>query len=353
VSWLWEWRLGLGKLAVLEGDPGLGKSFLTLDLCARLSTGRPFPDGSAGPGAASCLVFNAEDSAQDTILPRLAALGADMDRVFLPHHEGRGLRPSLRIPSGVGALEEIVAQTGARLLVIDPILAFLDPSVNPNSDPSVRRALEPLADLAERYACAVLLVLHLNKAAGRRAAYRGLCSIAFTTVCRSVWVVGRDPGEPGRNVLALIKANPGPSQPSLAYSVTGEAGKPATIAWHGPSPWTCEQIGGSGVCARAVERIRAEDFLKTFLEAGPRCTVEIAPAVCQQRFSTRTLRRAKRALKIRSVRVWAGGRRLSYWLLPLQELPQGVTPDSAAGDLEPWIKPLREKYGKSDPLADL
>src|SRR3954451_19327422 len=83
VSWLWPGRLARGKLAILDGDPGLGKSLLALDLCARLSTGSPFPDGGTGPGPACSLVLNAEDGAEDTIRPRLAALGADLDRVFV------------------------------------------------------------------------------------------------------------------------------------------------------------------------------------------------------------------------------------------------------------------------------
>src|SRR5215831_13080294 len=97
LSWLWQQRLGLGKLAMLDGDPGLGKSLVALDLCARLSTGRPMPDGSPGLGPGNALVLNAEDGPEDTTRPRLEALGADLERVFV-------LRPSdelgspLRLP---------------------------------------------------------------------------------------------------------------------------------------------------------------------------------------------------------------------------------------------------------------
>jgi RecA-family ATPase len=123
VSWLWLWQLGLGKLAILDGDPGLGKSLVALDLCARLSTGRPFPDGSPGPGPASSIVLNGEDGEEDTIGPRLESLGADLDRVFVL---GRGEDESapLRFPAQVDLLEAAIAQAGAKLVVIDPILAF-------------------------------------------------------------------------------------------------------------------------------------------------------------------------------------------------------------------------------------
>src|SRR6266487_3394185 len=87
LNWLWPSRFALGKLAMLDGDPGLGKSLVTLDLCARLSTGRPFPDGQPGPAAGSALVLNGEDGDEDTIRPRLQTLGADLDRVFVLHRE--------------------------------------------------------------------------------------------------------------------------------------------------------------------------------------------------------------------------------------------------------------------------
>src|SRR5215471_13222287 len=124
VSWLWQGRLALGKAAMLDGDPGLGKSLLALDLCARLSTGRPMPDGSPGPGISNCLVLNAEDSEQDTIRPRLVALGADLARIFVlrPQEDPAEL---LRLPTHTAMLEEALAQTRARLVVIDPIVAFL------------------------------------------------------------------------------------------------------------------------------------------------------------------------------------------------------------------------------------
>src|SRR5437762_11065570 len=97
VTWLWPGRLALGKLAMLDGDPGLGKSLLALDLCARLSTGRPFPDGSSGPGASAAIILNAEDGEEDTTRPRLQALGADLERLFVLHPEEDAGQP-LRLP---------------------------------------------------------------------------------------------------------------------------------------------------------------------------------------------------------------------------------------------------------------
>src|SRR5262249_3412575 len=156
-------RLPLGHLALLDGDPGLGKSLLALDLCARLSTGRPFPDGSPGPGPAPSLVLNGEDAAGSTILPRLRAAGADLDLVpVLDVTADRSLRPP-RFPGDAGPLAQALARTGARLVVLDPVTAFLDREVVVSSDRSVRRALAPLQALADEHRCCVLMHRHLNK----------------------------------------------------------------------------------------------------------------------------------------------------------------------------------------------
>src|SRR3954471_17634161 len=157
VSWLWPGRLALGKLALLDGDPGLGKSLVALDLCARLSTGRPFPDGSPGPGVGSPLILSAEDSVEDTPLPRLQVLGADLARTFVQRRADPDPAEPLRFPTHSAILDHALTQPRPRLLVIDPITAFLDPNILGGSDPGVRRALFPLARLAEKHQCAVLL----------------------------------------------------------------------------------------------------------------------------------------------------------------------------------------------------
>src|SRR5271169_347688 len=161
VPWLWPGRLPLGKLVLLDGDPDLGKSLLALDLCARLSTGRPFPDGRPGPGPSSALVLSAEDNAADTIVPRLQRLGADLGRVFVWQRQRDDEPWPWRFPAQADRLDEALAQTDARLLVIDPITAFLDDSVLCASDHSVRRALAPLMYLAEKHRCTPLMHRHL------------------------------------------------------------------------------------------------------------------------------------------------------------------------------------------------
>jgi hypothetical protein len=254
----------------------------------------------------------------------------------------------------VGVLEGVVAETGARLVVIDPVMAFLDRSVCISSDPVVRDALAPLAELAERHGCVVLLVRHLNKRGGGRSIYRGGGSIGLVGACRSAWLIAADPREPARRVLAQVKNNVAPPQPSLAFGLGPE---PAglSLTWLGPCEWTADQLVSAAARGRRRPRPRdrARSFLSSVLAKGPRTAREIWERVKDRGLTVRTLNRAKEELEIRSVRVTVDGALRSYWLLPGQELPADVAPRDPVDDLEPWLKPLREKYPVPTPLDDL
>jgi hypothetical protein len=351
VTWLWPFRLGQGKLAMLDGDPGLGKSLVALDLCARLSTGQPFPDSSPCPGPANCLILNGEDGAADTIRPRLEALGADLSRVFVLHQGESGLGPALRLPGQLAALDAALAQTQARLLVLDPVVSFLDRHVLSANDASVRLALFPLAELAARHGCAGLLNRHLNKDGGSRALYRGGGSIAFVAACRSAWLLAADPHQPKRRILAQVKNNLAAVQPSLVCVPEPQENGPPRLTWLGPSPLTADELlAAAGRHRRSVAQDHAGDFLAAFLEGGPRTSREVWTAAEEAGLSKRTLDRAKGQLQIRSIRVCLDGVAHWYWLLPHQELPATIPPEAAPPNLEPWLRPLREKYPPSTPL---
>ena len=354
IEWLLPGRLPLGKLTIFEGDPGLGKSLITIDLCARLSTGRPLWDGSPGLQPCNSILLSAEDSAADTILPRLQAAGADLTRVFTFHRDGDDLAEPLRLPSQVGALDAMLTQTGARFVVIDPITAFLDPSVQIASDPSVRRALFPLQQLALKHRCAIELLLHLNKTGGGVALYRGLGSIAFNACCRSIWLADRDPHDPTRSILAQVKSSLAAPQPSLAYQLPPADAPVPTVAWLGTSDLTADQLLAGPARAEPVSAYdRARDFLEACLEDGPRTSRAVWQMAQEAGLSERTLRRAKQELNVRSVRVYVDKVLLSYWLWPGQQLPDSVPPEAVPPDLEEWLAPLREKYPPSTPLDDL
>ena len=264
IQWLWQGWLALGKLAILEGDPGLGKSLVTLDLCARLTTGRTWPDAAAespkndpktgttpnmgtDPLASKSLspcsgtpcnvvILNAEDNMQDTVRPRLQALGGDSERVF--HLAGvvdRKGEESIRFPAHALALRDLVQQTQAKLVVIDPFVSFLDRSVYAYLEQSVRGVLGLLKELAEEQQCAILLVRHLNKSDRQHALYRGGASIGFLAAVRCVWLVAADPQQPGRRVLAQLKNNLGALAPSLSFEICDQGDSPSGRGEWGPN----------------------------------------------------------------------------------------------------------------------
>jgi len=353
LTWLWPKRLALGKLAMLDGDPGLGKSLLALDLCARLSTGRPFPDGSPGPGPSAAIILNAEDSEQDTTLPRLQALGADLKRLFVLHPEDDPGQ-LLRLPGQTALLDDALKRTEARLVVLDPIMAFLDATVCSNSDQGVRRALLPLLALAEKHSCAMLMHRHLNKQGGGRSLYRGNGSIGFLGVCRFGWLLARDPLQPEQRVLAQVKNNLSGPQASLSFVVEAPDATSAQIRWLGPSPFSADELlAAEGNAPAKTACDQAHDFLADFLADGPRTSREIWVAAQEEGLSERTLYRARKQLQVRIKRVQLGTTRLHYWLLPHQQLSTMQPAGTVVPDLEQWLAPLRERYPPSTPLDDV
>jgi hypothetical protein len=309
VSWLWPGRIPLGKLVIMDGDPDLGKSLLALDLCARLSTGRPFPDGRPGPGTGNALVLSAEDTAADTIVPRLQRLGADIRR------------------------------TDARLAVIDPIMAFLDDSVVCASDQSVRRVMSPLMQLADKHRCALLMHRHLNKQGGSRAVYRGLGSIAFVAACRFAMLVARDPTAPARCVLAQVRNSLAGPQPSLGYQVAATDGALPTVEWLGVSHHSANNLLAGAANVDDRPRDQATVFLEQFLADGPRTSEDVWQAVEQAGIAQRTLERAKKDLDVRCDRMHKDGRPVTYWLLRGQKLPSNLDPE-----IDRWFAELEKQY---------
>ena len=349
VEWLWPWRLGLGKLALLEGDPELGKTWVTCDLCARLSVGQLFPDGQRSPGPATSIILSDEDGSADTLRPRLELLGADLDRVIIP--DTKVDKRPLTMPSQSARLKRLVADHHARLVVIDPWISFLDPGVFVSSDASVRRALRPLARLAERCRCAILLIRHLRKLLGNCALYRGAGSIGLIAMCRSAWLLARSPLD-DVNVFAQVKNNLGPKQPSLAYEFSGrpavgsgqEAEGPATTSlptadcqlptlpfrWLGPTFWTADELAGRQL-TRAGRLAQARAFLNELLHQSPRPIREVVALASEQEIAKRTVQRAAKELKLQVRRViFAGRHPRNYWLLPGQKLPAVIPEECVA-----------------------
>lgn len=318
LRWLWPDRIPLGKLTVIAGDPGLGKSLLTIDIAARVSTGAVFPDGS--PCELGNVIFlSAEDDAADTIRPRLDAAGADVSRVHLLDAvrnvtaDGKSVETSFNLERDIDALEDAIRQTGARLIVIDPISAYLGGTDSHNNS-AVRGLLLPLAALAGKYKVAVVAVTHLRKSAGA-AIHRIAESLAFSAAARAAWGVAPDPDEELRQLFAPIKQNLGRAG-GLAYRIEAP-NDIARIAWE-PGAVAVDVnavMGGFESREDHSERSEAGDWLKDFLAEGPRGAADVRNQARVVGLTWITVRRAADSIGI--VKRKMGGRGAGWeWALP-------------------------------------
>jgi hypothetical protein len=322
LEWIWPGRIARGKLCLLDGDPGQGKSLLTLELCARLTRGDVFPDGAAGGPPANVLLVGCEDTPEDTLVPRLLALGAERSRIFA--YQGwataAGLSRLPSFPRDLPELERLIQQTQSRLAVLDPWTAFLDAAASGLNELMARRVLMALGGVAERTGCALLLVRHLRKSGRAQALYRGTGSIGIIATIRSAFLLGRDPEDPNRRVLACLKCNFGPPPPALAFTVAGPPERPQVV-WEGPTELTADQL--LAVPPRTpLPRQRAVAFLQQRLRERPRPAALLLTEARTEGISESTLQRAKRQLNIEVRRQDDGeGKEATFWALPVPRDP--------------------------------
>lgn len=317
VSWLWPGRIPLGKLTILDGDPGNGKSTLTLDIAARVSLGTEMPDGTHSyvDGPAGVVLLSAEDGLGDTIRPRLDAANADVSMItaITGTVSDDGSEDGFTLPQDLPHLCEAIISTGARLVIIDPIMAFLDGDTNSFRDQDVRRALAPLASIAEDTRAAILVVRHLNKAGAGNPLYRGGGSIAFIGAARSGLLVAVDPDDSERRIMAVTKSNLAAPVPSLAYRLQPTSDGSVQIAWEGSTGHTATQLlSGPRDDEERTARDEAKSLLKELLEYGPVAARVIWKEMEGADISKETVKRAKRDLGIVTERVGGVGGS-GYW----------------------------------------
>ena len=349
INWLWPGRIARGKVTLLAGDPGLGKSFVSLDVAARVSTGTPWPESSwpidqrppafhshgAGrrpPG--DVLLLSAEDGLADTIRPRLDALGADPSRIFALEGIVRGGDASGHSPFDLSldlsTLGSILADLpNPSLIVIDPVTAYLG-SADEHKNAQVRSVLHPLADLAAAHGAAVLMVTHLNKATDKgNAAYRTMGSLAFLAAARGGWLVSKDRGDPSLRQLTPIKNNIGPDRLGLSYRIDSPTGR---LLWEpGPSDLTADAAlsGRPGPPPLAPSSSPADDpfaestkahacsvWLRQFLADGPVRVEQVTEAADARGFTEKQLRNVRTGLGILSTRKGFGSGAVYSWELP-------------------------------------
>jgi hypothetical protein len=325
VSWLWPGRIPRGKLSLLIGDPGEGKSCATLDMAARVSRGLPWPDGGAAP-LGGVVLLTAEDGLADTVRPRLDAMGADPRRVVAIRGvrvPGEATPAPFRLTEDVAHLETAVKQTGAVLVVVDPVSAYLG-TTDSHRDADVRGALAPLAALAERTEAAIVAALHLTKDQQRKVLYRAQGSLAFVAAARAVFTVAPDKDDPERRLFLPAKNNLAAKPPGLAFRLV-PAGSAVRVEWDS-DPVTVdadEALAGPEPRAERSEREEAADFLREILAGGPVASEDLKRQARAAGIAERTLFRAKRDLGVKADK--DGFRGGWVWSLPPKPA-KGATP---------------------------
>ncbi|BCJ30526.1 ATP-binding protein [Actinocatenispora sera] len=326
ITWLWPGYLAAGKLHVIDGDPGTGKSTMTTDLAARITTGKPWPDGQPGTGPAGVVLLSAEDDPADTIRPRLDAAGADAARVVAltsvtewDARDAAWVDRLVTLPDDAGMVADAIAAVGAALVVVDPLMAYLGEKVNEYQDKDVRRALTPLIKTAEKTGCAIVLVRHFTKGGGPSPIYRGGGSIGIIGAARLGYAVAKDPRDEGRVIVAPTKANIAVMPPALAYRLVDAPDHGcARIEWDGTVDYTAADLLRDPAADqdRAASRNRAAAWLVEFLteRGGQAPSSEVKAAAEQAGMPWRTVGRARESEGVIADRSgFAGG---TVWRLP-------------------------------------
>jgi len=301
VRWLWPGRIAIGKLTIVSGDPGLGKSFLSCDLASRVSTGDEWPDDvlSVAP-LGGVVMLNCEDDLADTIRPRLDRHGADVRKIIAlsgvrdPLNSDR--ERQFNLARDLPALEQAVREMGdCRLVVIDPLTAYLGDKHDSHKAADVRSLLSPLSDLAAKQGVAVVGISHLNKGSGA-AMYRTMGSLAFVAAARAVWCVTKDQENPTRRLFLPVKNNLGNDTTGLAYSIID-----GMIVWESePVEVTADEaMDPNADDAPRTERAEATEWLRSQLIRGtPVPAKSILGDAREHGIAEKQLRRAAKRLGV-------------------------------------------------------
>ena len=292
VEWLWFPYIPFGKLTIIQGDPGDGKTTMVLNLAAKLSKGEALDENMKVTEPVNVIYQTAEDGLADTVKPRLELAGADCERIIVIDESDKSL-------SMVDErLEEAIVRTGARLLILDPIQAYLGGGMDMNRANEARDMTKKLGALAEKTKCAIILIGHMNKASGNKAAYRGMGSIDFFAVARSVLLVGRVEGEPNTRAVVQIKNNLAAFGHPKAFALSEEG-----FQWIGDYEITVDEVLG-GIAPKANKMELAKQMLRELAETqNAVLSNEIFDRAEELGISKRTLENAKKELGIRARKI--------------------------------------------------
>lgn len=343
IEWLWPDRIALGKITVISGDPGLGKSLLAETLAAYVSKAHPWPISGEKASLGDAILLSAEDDPADTIRPRLDAAEADCNRVHIfkavqdTAQDGDLVRRTFSLKKDLLTLETALHELpDCKLVVIDPVSAYLD-GTDSHNNADIRGLLTPLSDLVSRYKVAIVLVNHLNKSGFGSALYRSMGSLAFVAAARSVYTVTKDRNNPERRLFIPTKSNIAKDMGGLAYSImTAENGAPV-IAWElEPVTITADEaLMQPDTREEQVDADWAEVVLNQILADGPKAAKEVKKEATEAGLTDKQLRRAQKKLGIEPRKIdfnsgWV-------WSLPKNAEDAQDTPPKKEGTLDTFM----------------
>ena len=304
VEWLWKPYLPFGKLSVLQGNPGEGKTYFAMHLAAACTNGKLLPNMERLEPF-NVIYQTAEDGLGDTVKPRLIEAGADLDRVLVIDDS------DVQLTLSDERIEKAIIENNAKLVIIDPIQAYLGADVDMNRANEVRPIFMRLGQVAQRTGCAILLIGHLNKAAGMQSLQRGLGSIDIAAAVRSVMFIGKLKHDPTMRILTHEKSSLAPPGVSLAFSLGDEGG----FRWVGEYDITADEMLSGVEPQRETKTQQAKDLICALLAGGKQVFSEdIDKAALERGIPGRTVRDAKRelgdALKSKIVE----GRKKVFWM---------------------------------------
>ena len=304
VEWLWKPYLPFGKLSVLQGNPGEGKTYFAMHLAAACTNGKLLPNMERMEPF-NVIYQTAEDGLGDTVKPRLIEAGADLNRVLVIDDS------DVQLTLSDEQIEKAIVENNARLVIIDPIQAYLGSDVDMNRANEVRPIFMRLGQVAQRTGCAILLIGHLNKAAGMQSLQRGLGSIDIAAAVRSVMFIGKLKHDPTMRILTHEKSSLAPPGVSLAFSLGDEGG----FRWFGEYDITADEMLSGIEPQRETKTQQAKDLICTLLAGGKQVLSEdIDKAALERGIPGRTVRDAKRELGDALKSKIGEGRKKVFWM---------------------------------------
>lgn len=309
VEWLWYPYVPYGKITIIEGDPGEGKTTLVLKLAAALSRGLPLPcDDDKEYEPIHIIYQTAEDGIEDTIKPRLEKVGADCSMIRVIDETDKELSMT------DDRLEQAIIETGARLIILDPIQAYIGATVDMHRANEIRPVLKHLGIIAEKHNCAIILIGHMNKASGSKSTYRGLGSIDIQATARSVLLVARLRDKPNIRIMAHDKSSLAPAGDAIGFEMTEDNG----MVCIGPYDITIDELL-SGNEGRGKRKLNiAENFIKECFGTNKVIpSNEIMMEAAKRSIKRNTLLSAKKKLGITSDKEKAEDGTIYWtWIMP-------------------------------------